>query len=131
MSQPEKWKYEADEVPKRKHAWNKSHAGFVIVRGVQVGKCPNGLSPSEAERLLNDGLSVSPKRWNKHYPWRIYVVHNGVLYRAKPTNPGVSYHAFPESARGFDWLPKDIRDQIFTHAQKLGQLKQVKTWVSA
>ena len=130
MSQPEKWKYEPDEVPKRKHAWEKDYAGFVIVRGVQVGKCPKGLDLDRAEGLISNGIRFFPKRWDKPYPKRIYVVYDGVLYRAEPTNPGVSYHGFPELPREFHSLPKQIRDEILVRAQELGQLDQVKRWVS-
>lgn len=91
------WEYETDENPKRKHHWNRNEAGHLEVQGVLVSKCPANLSNAEAEALLNEGIPFYPpsKPQNGH-PRRIYAVLNGVVYRATPTNPGTSYHGFPE-----------------------------------
>jgi hypothetical protein len=90
------WLYEPDEVPKRKHHWKEPRAGFVMVGNVLIGKCPSTMTLESAEELLNSGVEWSPKGWQREYPQRIYAVSDGVLYRATPTNPGRSYHGFPE-----------------------------------
>ena len=91
------WEYEPDENPKRKHSWDKDEAGFITVGTVVVGKCPKGISNSTARELLNAGIPWSPKNWEHDYPKRIYAIYQDVLYRAMTTNPGKSYHGFPES----------------------------------
>ena len=63
------------------------------------------------------------------YPTRIYVVHDGVVYRAKPTNPGVSYHAFPETSEELQKLPRATLRAIRERADALGCLVQVNRWI--
>jgi hypothetical protein len=122
------WRYEPDENPKRKHAWSNPYAGFVIVEGVEIGKCPNNISLAQAERLLNSGIPVMAARSGAMYPKRIYVVHDGVVYRATPTNPGVSYHAFPETAEEFRRLPRGVQEAILTEATRQGRGDDVLRW---
>lgn len=124
------WKYESDQRPKRKHHWSRNEAGFVVVDGHRVGKCPQKLSSARAEELVNKGFQYFPFRWTKAYPSRIYVVDDGVLYRAVPTNPGVSYHGFPEDPAAFQELPAETRKQILEHARDLGQLEEVRKWLA-
>ena len=125
------WRYEPDENPKRKHAWSRAHAGFVVVQGVEVGKCPNNISIAEAGRLLNTGIPVHAPRSATPYPTRIYVIHDGVVYRATPTNPGVSYHAFPEKADEFRRLPRGVQGAILSEADRLGHGEAVRRWSRA
>ncbi len=94
------WRYEPEQ-PKRKHHWLKSTAGYVEVHGVVVGKCPHGLPLTTAEALLNDGVEWRSRRNPSPWPSRIYAVHEGFVFRATPTVPGVSYHAFPEILEHF------------------------------
>ena len=122
------WRYEPDENPKRRHAWPNPHAGFVIVQGVEIGKCPNNIPRAEAERLLNTGIPVMAARSGVGYPKRIYVVHEGVVYRATPTNPGVSYHAFPEKAEEFRRLPRGVQEAILNEAERQGRGEDVSRW---
>ncbi len=123
-----RWHYEPDEHPKKKHAWSNPHAGFVNVQGVEIGKCPNNISIAEAEQFLNTGIPFIPPRTSVTYPTRIYVVHSGVVYRATPTNPGVSYHAFPERAEDFRRLPRSLRESILNEADRLGHGDAVRRW---
>ena len=117
-----------DENPKKKHAWAHARAGFVVVQGVEIGKCPNNISVAEAERLLNTGIPVEAARSVAGYPTRIYVVHDGVVYRATPTNPGVSYHASPEQAEEFRRLPRGIQEAILSEADRQGRGENVRRW---
>ena len=81
--------YEADEDPKRKHHWDKDHAGFIKVGPSRVGTCPAKMNMSDAQALLNDAIPYFPPRWSRPYPKRLYAVSDGVVYRASPTNPGI------------------------------------------
>lgn len=126
-----RWVYEPDEKPKKKHAWRKRHAGFIVIAGRKVGKCPRDLTTKLAEDLIKQGVEVRPKRSAQAYPARIYVVHGGVLYRAVPTIPGRSYHGFPELPEKFNELPIADRRRVLEHAEALGQLREVKRWLGA
>ena len=122
------YKYEAEENPKRKHHWNNNYAGFKDQDGVTVGKCPANITGTQAEALLHNGIAWSPPTWEKPYPNRIYVVYQGVVYRATPTNPGVSYHGFPETGKDLRRLPKGLQDEIMQSARSNGWEKEVKKW---
>lgn len=84
------WVYEPDENPKRKHHWDLDPAGFVKDGPNRVGKCPAGMSLSDAQVLISDAIPYYPPRWHRSYPHRLYAVSGGVVYRATPANPGVS-----------------------------------------
>jgi hypothetical protein len=71
---PQKWLYEPDEDPKRKHHWTRDEAGFVTVGAIFVGKCPSNMSIQLAQMLLNTGIEWSPRMWPEPYPQRIYCV---------------------------------------------------------
>ncbi len=124
------WKYEPDENPKIKHHWDKLTAGFVEINGARIGKCPSNMALSLAEDLLNNGIPFSPPGWNRPYPKRIYAVHDGVVYRATHTRPGVSYHGFPEYPSEIRTLPGPVRDAILQEARTLGCEKEVKRWIN-
>ena len=73
-----------------------------------------------ADALLNDpdAIEVYPPRWNREYPTMILNIHDGVLYRAAWTVPGVSCHGFPESPERAQKLPKSVRMQILELAER-------------
>jgi hypothetical protein len=128
---PPPWKYQPDEDPKRKHHWSEPRAGFATEGGEKVGKCPCTITVELAERLLNQqGLPWdNPRLPTGTHPDRIYVVYDGVVYRAKPTIAGVSYHAFPELPERLRQLPKAVREQILGLADRLGCKKEVQAWM--
>ncbi|NYJ00254.1 hypothetical protein HNR19_000952 [Nocardioides thalensis] len=124
------WKYERDETPRRKHQWDRDEPGFVEVNGVTVGKCPSSMTVARAEAALNSGYEYRPRRgWTADYPERIYAVLDGVVYRATPTNPGVSYHGFPELREKFKDR-REVRDAIMELAKRDGSEKEVSKWLS-
>ena len=127
--QAPRWKYDPGESPKIKHGWSQDKAGFVRRDKGLIGKCPKGMTNGEAERLLNDGIPDSSVRGDAEHPGRVYVVHDGVLYRAVPTLAGVSYHGFPEDPKEFDRLDDDLQRRIWERAHSLGQEKALKTWL--
>lgn len=113
------WKYEPSPDRKHKRDWDLPQAGFVLVRGEEIGKCSTTITIVDAELLLNEEQRVeySPPRWPHSYPERIYNVHQGQLYRATPTVPGSSYHGFPENpARALD-LPPALKRRILELAR--------------
>lgn len=122
------WQYETDQEPKRKHHWTNDYAGWVEIKGLIVSKCPSGMSHQEAEEMLNMGIPWNPKGWIEEYPQRIYAVRGGVIYRATPTNPGKSYHGFPEHSGS---LPphRDLRDKLLCQARAEGTEAEVKKWM--
>jgi hypothetical protein len=124
------WTYQPDEKPKRKHHWDNTFAGFVALGGRKVGKCPKNFDPVLATSLLNAGINFFPHRWVPKYPQRIYIVHQGVLYRASPTVPGISYHGYPETGQEYRRLPIDIRDKIISVATTKGCLPQLEKWLN-
>jgi hypothetical protein len=127
------WTYEPDEDPKEKHHWANQHAGFETDRdGELVGKCPSGLSLKAAEDLINSedrAIEWRPRGWRRRYPQRIYVIHNGVLYRATPTNPEVSYHGFPAHSSRFPKRAQKLRKEILRKARELECEPEVKEWM--
>ena len=125
------WKYEPDEDPKKKHKWSKPVPGFVKVNGVTIGKCPSKMTNEEAEELLNQGIPWDPPRAPiASWPQTIYIVHDGCVYRAKPTNPGISYHAFPELPEKLRELPRTLRHKIEQKAEELGCGDKVRRWIN-
>jgi hypothetical protein len=122
------WRYETDETPKKKHQWSRNEAGSIEVGGAVVSKCPNDLTTQEAEEMLNAGIPWSPRNWTRDYPQRIYAVRLGVVYRATTTNPGVSYHGFPEL---IEKLPPDrvLREKIFELGKSQGFGAELKRWL--
>lgn len=130
MGPARRWRYEPDENPKKKHAWGKLEAGFVRHGERLVGKCPSDLSNEDAERLLNEGIPEIAARPRVDYPARIWAIHDGVLYKARPTNRGKSYHGCPASPDEFERLDDDMRDAILQRARELGQERELRKWLS-
>lgn len=125
------FRYEPDEEPKRKHHWDRAEPGFVEVRSVLVGKCPSDLTIARAEALLQDGIPWNrPRTPDLGYPDAIYVVYDGAVYRAKPTRPGVSYHAFPELGSRLRELPRQLKTRILEKARELGCDVGVQRWMN-
>jgi len=120
------WEYVPDELPKRKHAWDRNEAGFIEVDGVKVGKCPHNIM-QEAKELLNTGLEESPEKgWSRKHPKRIYNIHKGVVYAATPTQHGKSYHGFPELPRR---VSPAMKKRLLALAQTLGCETEIKQWL--
>ena len=123
------WQYQPDPEKKHKKGWTENHAGFVKVGNSQVGKCPHNMDTNTCEKLLNHGVEFYPLRWNHDYPKRIYNIFNKVVYRATPTNPGVSYHGFPEDAGDARDLPIRVRNKILELAEQQECREEVEKWL--
>ena len=128
----DRWRYEADEVPKRRHGWNRKHAGFKKVGATLVGKCPSGMSLSDAQGLLDDAVAFYTPRWRHSHPTRLYAVSDGVVYRATPTVPGRSYHGFPEHSSKFPSGRNAVivKQQLLARAKQLGCEQEVRRWMN-
>jgi hypothetical protein len=110
---PLNFEYEPDEAPKKKHAWSEPTWGFVEGRsGERVGKCPQGVTLEAAREAMNQGIPWRNDRSKSAWPDRIYFVYDGHLYHAKPTRPGVSYHAFPVDPEHPDRVPAAVRREL-------------------
>lgn len=120
--------YEPDERPKRKHHWEKPVPGFVLEGKALVGKCPSSIDAAAAANMLRDGEAYSPPGWRHTWPKRIYVVMDGVPYRATPTRPGRSYHGFPEHPSELRRLPKSLIERLQTRAERQGRLPEFEAW---
>jgi len=127
--QDRQWRYDPGERPKKKHGWNKDEAGFVRSGQKRIGKFPHTLQMGTAQDLLNTGIAIQGPRDRSGHPRRIYVVHEGVLYRAVPTVPGLSYHGFPEWPEEFERLDGDLKERIWQRARELGCLDDLKRWL--
>lgn len=115
-----------------KHRWSEPQAGFVERAGMTEGKCPRGFAKATAESLLNSGIHESPPDWDKPFPKAIFNFHDGVVYKALPTNPGLSYHGFPckGPALGSSKGDMTVRTQrrILAEAQRKGCLQEIEEW---
>lgn len=124
------WKYDSGGN-RCKHRWHKGHAGHVTQGRRLVGKCPNTLTDADAEAALNAGYEYFDARDEEQtFPSRIFAVIDGVVYRAMPTVPDVSYHGFPELAR--DLPPdEDLKAAILELADADGSRKEVAKWLKS
>lgn len=133
---PDDVRYEPDEKPKKKHHWPHDYPGFVEHpprSGTHVGKCPSSLTPALAEPILRRGVGFNPPRWDKPWVERIYVVHQGTVYRATITNPNTpSYHGFPELPARFP-KHRELREAVLKLAteESAASESQVRKWLSS
>jgi hypothetical protein len=95
-----------------------------------VGKCPKSFGADQAEVALNSGFEYYGRRDDEGHPGRIFAVVGGVVYRAMPTLPGVSYHGFPELAAD---LPNDpvLHAAILELADSDGSREEVQEWLNS
>jgi hypothetical protein len=127
------WRYQPQE-PKVKHKWDYDEPGFEEVPekkgpgSVRVGKCPSSMTIDQAQELLLDAIEWSPRGWSRAYPQRLYVVHEGWLYRAMPTVPGESYHGFPEDDE-VRRVPETLHDAIRAVADTKGCAEEIERWL--
>jgi hypothetical protein len=122
------WKYEPDDSPHPKHKGSSDQVELVQKGDEIVGLCPATITHDQAEAALNSGFQYKNERDNSAHPSRIYAVIDGVVYRATPTNPGVSYHGFPEMPEKFKPYSK-LHRGIIKLAVLDGSEKEVKKWL--
>lgn len=123
------WRYDPGDG-RKKHAWSRDEAGFEPLGKGPVGKCPVSITPEEAENLLNEGLSVY-EDGDEKVPVKIYNVRNGVIYEARRTEYGKSFHGFPwRGDRGFGpRIPVRIMKKLKDRASEAGDSRELKKWL--
>ena len=123
------WKYEKGEG-RRKHTWDYPWAGFEPSVKGPIGKCPNTLGIKIAEELLNTGLPWFRDNEDK-YPKKIYNVHQGVIYVAVPTRPGLSYHGYPwrGDSDQRENIPIRILEELKTRAKEKNCESELNDWL--
>lgn len=123
------WNYERGEG-RVKHRWNRDYAGFEPHGKGWAGKCPNTITESLAEQLLNAGIPEYDSDYDE-YPARIYTVYRGVVYEAVPTVPGVSYHGYPwrGDLPGRSGPLRETRATLRQLAESRGELGEYKRWI--
>lgn len=128
------YKYDRGEH-RRKHCWGNDRAGFVSQDGNLVGKCPNTITDSIAETILNEAVAEPdpfsiPGRTPSAWPRRLYGVYKGVIYEAVPTEPGKSYHGYPWRGReGRGPLPAEVVDRLRELAEAERHLDEFESWL--
>jgi hypothetical protein len=117
---------------RRKHHWNQPRAGFVRIGPADVGKCPSTMTLETALALLQRAVPWFPSRWQHSYPKRLYAVFDGVVYRATPTVPGVSYHGFPEHPAQFatGGNANEVKRQLLERASETNCEVEVRAWMN-
>lgn len=126
------WLYEPEAQPKLKHHWSHNRAGFIRVGSELVAKCPAAMTLADAQTLLDNSVPYSPPRWTRPYPQRLYAVSDGVVYRATPTNPGISYHGFPEYPDRFPIKgnAQQVKQRLLAEAEHQGCRQEVRRWMN-
>ncbi|TVS00508.1 MAG: hypothetical protein EA406_00450 [Rhodospirillales bacterium] len=125
-----RWRYERGEG-RFKHRWSHDHAGFAPSGHGPVGKCPCHITEAIAEEILNT-TAVPHFEWeDSPFPDRFYAVYQGVIYEAVPTQPGVSYHAYPwrGDLPGRPGLPRRMLRKLRDRADQTGERKAFEQWL--
>lgn len=122
------WRYDPGEG-RKKHAWPKDEAGFEPSGKDPVGKCPQSITREKAEELLHAGFPVYED--DDEIPSRIYNVYKGVVYEARRTEYGKSFHGFPwrgDRGRG-PRIPARILKKMEDRAKEANELREFKKWI--
>jgi hypothetical protein len=111
-----------------------AEAGFGWWEGEVTGKCPRGFDLDLACRLLNKGVPDPPLGHDEcegDHPARLYVLHEGVVYCARPTVAGRSYHAYPVGAKTNtdEELPRHVKRELVRRAEEAGDMRAVDRWL--
>jgi hypothetical protein len=124
------WRYERGEG-RFKHRWSHDHAGFSPSGRGPVGKCPSHVTESIAEEILNTTAIPFFELEESPFPERFYAVYRGVIYEAVPTQPGVSYHAYPwrGDLPGRPGLPRRILRRLRDQADQNDERKALEQWL--
>ena len=122
-----RWVYDGG-AGRKKHRWNNPYPGFEQLNGMWIGKCPCDVKLEEAEELLNDGVEEFNEldECPDGHPDSIYLIYRCWIYRAYPTQPGTSYHAYPACPRELKHLPKSTKTKIVALAERKGCANSVR-----
>ena len=90
-----------------------------------VGLCPKGFPDDLRLQLLNEAIAAARGDRDIDYDKYLYVVHEGVIYEARTSDAGVTYHAFPY--RGT--LSNEIVERLRTMARNKNCLDSFERWI--
>lgn len=99
-----------------------------------VGLCPNNLTESDNQSLLNEAIPGANGDRSIDFPKRLFVVHEGAIYRAETSDWGKSYHGYPYRGKmgrallgrlrkmaGVKRCENEFDDWVDTHIQEEGK----------
>lgn len=123
-----RWLYDPGEG-KKKHAWSKDEAGFEPSAKGPVGKCHKSITQAKAEELLNTGFPEYED--DDPVPNRIFNVYRGVVYEARRTEYGRSFHGFPWRGDGVIGrrIPARIVKELELRAEENNDLRELRKWM--
>jgi hypothetical protein len=112
---------------RKKHQGTSREARIVHEDGKEVGKCPKGFSLEAAQKLLVEGAIEERKSRQPDVPFRLWNVHNGVVYQARTSDSGRTWHGW---SVGASHIPCKIRRQLEDRAIDLEEAHLLKEWLS-
>lgn len=112
-----------------KHCWSNPYPGFLPGRRGHIGKCSKRITDAIATELLQTGIhdeaDINERDDGGIYPSKVYNVHQGTIYVAVPTQPGISFHGYPVQGR----LPRKLLKRLRELAEAHGCLREYDKWV--
>jgi hypothetical protein len=125
-----------DQGPRRKYEKGEKrfkHVGRSATASVDegnpkkvVGKCPNNIPDATKEAVLQTAIpDASPDR-NNPFPWRMFAVHEGVIYDCRTTTRDSSYHAFPYHGE----MLRSLHDELEQTDDAKAHSREFKRWVA-
>jgi hypothetical protein len=91
-----------------------------------VGLCPNNLRAEDHQRLLQEAIADDNGDRSVTFPKRLYVVHEGGIYRAETTDWGKSYHGFPYRGK----MGRSLLEKLRAMAEAKDCLSEFERWTS-
>lgn len=91
-----------------------------------TGLCPRGISDALKEALLEEAVADGPGDREIDFPKRLFVVHDGTIYRAETTDWGKSYHAYPYRGK----MGRALLARMSQMAAEKGCQKSFDDWVN-
>jgi hypothetical protein len=89
-----------------------------------IGKCPSTLGEGHRETLLNEAIAASNGDRDLTPPKKVYVVHEGAIYRPKRASGG-SYHGYPYRGK----LPSPLISALRAMAVRKNCSEEFEEWL--
>lgn len=91
-----------------------------------VGLCPNNLTHTDHQRLLDEAIPDDNGDRPINFPKRKHVVHEGAIYRAETTDWGKSYHGYPYRGK----LGRGLLEKLRAMAERKDCATEFNDWVA-
>jgi hypothetical protein len=91
-----------------------------------IGKCPNNIPDATKEAVLQTAIPELSADRDVDFPWRLFAVHEGVIYDCRTTTRGQSYHAFPYHGE----MLRSLHDRLEQSEDAKAHAREFKHWVS-